>query len=69
MPTVRVYRYKKYDTQIDDYFTSTRMATQEKIDQIEATAIYGTKRHIDESLLTDGWTRKHFDPDNQQNSN
>ena len=69
MPKVRVYRFKKYDIQTDDYVISTRMATEEKIDQIRATAIYGTERQIDESLLTDGLTAKDFDPDDRKNSN
>ncbi len=69
MPKVRVYRYKRYDIETDDNFISTRMATQKKIDQIRASAIYGTERQIDESLLTDGWTEKDFDPDDPKKSN
>jgi hypothetical protein len=61
MTQVSVYRFRKYDITTDDYVTSTRMATHEKVAQICAEIIPGTKREIDASLLNDGWTEKNFD--------
>lgn len=59
---VKVWRYRKYDISIDDYRYSTRMATQEWIDRIEANRIEGTEADIDAKHLTDGHTEKNFDP-------
>lgn len=59
---VKVWRYRKYDITIDDYRYSTRMATQEWIDRIEANRIEGTEADIDPKHLTDGHTEKNFDP-------
>jgi hypothetical protein len=61
MTQVSVYRFRKYDITTDDYKTSTRMATHEKVAQICAEIIPGTKREINASLLNDGWTEKNFD--------
>jgi hypothetical protein len=62
MAKVRVYRYRKYNVLSDDYVVSTRMATKVKIDQIRAEIIPGTEIEIDGGLLTEGWTKKNFDP-------
>lgn len=62
MPKSKVYRYRRYDISIDDYRYSTRMATREHIDRIEAEIIPGTEAEIDDHHLTDGWTKKDFDP-------
>ena len=57
MTQVSVYGFR-YDITTDDYVTSTRMATHEKVAQICAEIIPGAKREIDVSLLNDGWTEK-----------
>lgn len=57
------YRYRVYDKDLDDYVYSTRYATMVKIDRIGAEPIYpGIK--ISSTYLTDGWTKKDFDPNN-----
>jgi hypothetical protein len=60
MTQVSVYRFRKYDITTDDYVTSTRMATHEKVAQICAEIIPGTKREIDASLRR--LDRKKFRP-------
>ena len=64
MSKVEVYRFRSYDITKDDFITSTRMATAERIESIRAEIIPGSKRLIDAVLLLpEGWTKKHFDPD------
>lgn len=57
-----VYKYRKYNIATDDYVYSTRYATMTQINRIEAEPIYDTGTIIDSRHLTDGWTKKNFDP-------
>jgi hypothetical protein len=61
MPKVLVYRYRCYDVTKDDYMYSTRMATADKIAQIQCEPIRGSDILVDSALLTEGWTDKNFD--------
>jgi hypothetical protein len=56
------YRYRVFDIMIDDYRYSTRYATMHKINRIHAEPVYSTGVGIDEKYLTEGWTKKDFDP-------
>jgi len=60
---VKVYRYRVYDITSDDYRYSSRMATLERIEKIGGERLDDTEANIDEKLLTDGWTRRRFNPD------
>jgi hypothetical protein len=55
---VTVHRYRVYDISIDDYRTSTRMATAEKIAKIGGEIIPRTAYPLDANELDDGWTEK-----------
>jgi hypothetical protein len=57
-----IYKYRKYDIASDDYVYSTRYATMGQINRIEAEAIGPTVKVVDSKHLTDGWTKKNFDP-------
>lgn len=57
-------RYRVYDMATDDYVYSTRYATMAQIKRIGAEAL-GPYVLIDKKHLTDGWTKKGFDPQNQ----
>jgi hypothetical protein len=59
---IRVYRYRVYDMSIDEYRTSTRMATREQILRIRGEVIQGSEVDVEASLVPDGWTEKNFDP-------
>lgn len=56
-------RYRVYDAATDDYFYSTRYATMGRIKLIGGEEV-GPRVKIDRKYLTDGWTKKGFDPDN-----
>jgi hypothetical protein len=58
-----VYHYCVYDITIDDYRYSTRYATLPRINKLGGEPIYPGTR-IDAKHLTDGWTKKGFDPQN-----
>jgi len=57
---VTVHRYRVYDILSDDYCTSTRMATAEKIAKIGGEIIPGTAYTVDTNELDDGWTGKNY---------
>jgi hypothetical protein len=62
---VLVFRYQVYDASRDDFVTSTRMATRNKVERIGGEIIPGSDAHIDANLLKDEWTEKNFDPKKQ----
>jgi hypothetical protein len=51
MGKVIVHRYKTWSIVAGDWVVSTRMATQEYIDNIKATRIEGTAAKIDDTLV------------------
>jgi len=57
---VTVHRYRVYDILNDEYRTSTRMATAEKIAKIGGEIIPGTAYPLDSDELDDGWTGKNY---------
>lgn len=61
----KVYRFKVFDGQTDEYVVSTRMATREKIELSKTfVLIEGTEAEIDGSRLIPGedWTAENFTP-------
>ncbi len=65
MGKVIVHRYKKWSIITGDWVVSTRMATQEYIDNIKATPIEGTAAEIDDTLVGReevGQTARDFQP-------
>jgi hypothetical protein len=63
MAMVKVYRFRTYNNDTDDYFVSTRMATLEKIKTLKTVeAILESEADTDDSLLTDGLTDRNFNP-------
>jgi hypothetical protein len=56
----KVFRYRVYDVNRDDYVESTRMATRAKIKQIGGEFIRASKTEVDAKHLDDGWTAKGF---------
>jgi hypothetical protein len=62
MAKIKVHRFRKYDIVSDEMISSTRMATVEKVASLGAELIPGSEIEIDESLIKDGWTKRHFYP-------
>jgi hypothetical protein len=65
MAKLKVYRFKKYVGEADDYFVSTRMATREWIKSSNAVELMeGTETEIDSDQLVPGesWTEVNFVP-------
>src|SRR3954471_6572326 len=63
MLTGAVYRYRFYDVACDEYMYSTRYAQMGRTNRISGEPVYPGAT-VDSKDLTDGWTRKGFDPDN-----
>lgn len=64
MPQMTVYQYRVYDIKSDEYVYSSRYATMTQIKRIGAEPVHKTGIVIDTKYLTDGWTKKGFDPKN-----
>jgi hypothetical protein len=62
MALIQVHRFRVYDITSDDYVTSTRLATKEKIVSIRGEIIPGTEASVGVEFVKDGWTAKNFDP-------
>jgi hypothetical protein len=60
------YRYRVYDVAIDEYRYSTRYATMTQINRIGGQPLYETGAEVSYKYLTEGWTKKGFDPNNPE---
>ena len=58
----KVYRFRKFNIDKDDYVTSSRMATKKKIRELGVELLPDTELKVDSTLLKDGLTGKNFDP-------
>jgi hypothetical protein len=59
-PTVTAYRYKVYDSTIDDYRHSTRMATATAIQKFGGVMLPETRFEVYSDFISEGWTEKDF---------
>ena len=63
MSKVKVYQFKRYDINTDQYVVSRRMATREAIERLGAVVISGTAAEVDGAHLDgDGMTEIGFVP-------
>ena len=58
----KVFRFRKFDINKDDYVTSSRMATKKKIRELGAELVPDSEMKVDGTLLKEGMTGKSFDP-------
>lgn len=62
---VKVYRFKRYDIQNDEYQVSRRWGTLDGIKAVCGVALQETETQIDAALIgkeVDGLTDRNFDP-------
>jgi hypothetical protein len=65
MPTVTIFRFKKYNINSDEYQISRRWATREALTRIRGEPLEDTAVEVDVAVLSreiEGMTDRDFDP-------